>query len=122
MNIKNLLISGIILFLIDMIYISNISKKYGDMIQNIQGSPMKTKMGSGLICYIFLAFGVYYFIIKDNKKSSDAFLLGMIIYGVYNSTAHALIDKFDTKIAITDTIWGGILYYLTTEVYKKLNE
>ena len=122
MNIKNLLVSGIILFLIDMIYISNISKKYGDMIQNIQGSPMKTKMGSGLICYIFLAFGVYYFIIKDNKKSSDAFLLGMIIYGVYNSTAHALIDKFDTKIAITDTIWGGILYYLTTEVYKKLNE
>ena len=122
MNIKNLLISGIILFLIEMIYISNISKKYGDMIQNIQGSPMNTKMGSGLICYIFLAFGVYYFIIKDNKKSSDAFLLGMIIYGVYNSTAHALIDKFDTKIAITDTIWGGILYYLTTEVYKKLNE
>lgn len=122
MNIKNLLVSGIILFLIDMIYISNISKKYGNMIQNIQGSPMKTKMVSAVICYLFLAFGVYYFIIKDNKKSSDAFLLGMIIYGVYNSTAHALIDKFDTKIAITDTIWGGILYYLTTEVYKKLNE
>ena len=92
------------------------------MIQNIQGSVMKSKMGSALICYIFLALGVYYFIIKNNKKSSDAFLLGMIIYGVYNSTAHALLDKFDTKIAITDTIWGGILYYLTTEVYKKLNE
>ena len=122
MNIKNLLVSGIILYLIDMIYISNISKKYGNMIQSIQGSVMKTKMVSAVICYLFLAFGVYYFIIKDNKKSLDAFFLGVVIYGVYNSTAHALLDKFDTKIAITDTIWGGILYYLTTEVYKKLNE
>ena len=122
MNIKNLLVSGIILYLIDMIYISNISKKYGNMIQSIQGSVMKTKMVSAVICYLFLAFGVYYFIIKDSKKSLDAFFLGVIIYGVYNSTAHALLDKFDTKIAITDTIWGGILFYLTTEVYKKLNE
>ena len=122
MNIKNLLVSGIILYLIDMIYISNISKKYGNMIQSIQGSPMKTKMVSAVICYLFLAFGVYYFIIKDSKKSLDAFFLGVVIYGVYNSTAHALLDKFDTKIAITDTIWGGILFYLTTEVYKKLNE
>ena len=122
MNIKNLLVSGIILYLIDMIYISNISKKYGNMIQSIQGSPMKTKMVSAVICYLFLAFGVYYFIIKDSKKSLDAFFLGVVIYGVYNSTAHALLDKFDTKIAITDTIWGGILFYLTTEVYKKLNK
>jgi len=119
MNIKSLVISGIILYLIDMVYISNIKGKYNEMITNIQGSEMKTRILPAIICYIFLIFGVYYFIIKGNRKPIDAFYLGVVIYGVYNSTAYALIDNWSKEIAIMDTIWGGVLFYSTTIICQK---
>lgn len=120
MNIKSLIISGVILFLIDMVYISSVSKKYGIMIQNIQGTKMKTKMIPAGISYLFLILGVYYFIIRQNKKPLDAFYLGVVVYGVYNATAYALIDNWDKKIAVVDTIWGGLLFFLTTLIFQKI--
>ena len=120
MNIKSFIIAGIVLYLLDMVYISNITGKYNDMITNIQGSEMKTKILPAVICYFFLIFGVYYFIIKNKKKPLDAFYLGVVIYGVYNATAYALIDKWSKEIAIMDTLWGGVLFYLTTVICQKI--
>lgn len=120
MNIKSFIIAGIVLYLLDIVYISNITGKYNDMITNIQGSEMKTRILPAVICYFFLIFGVYYFIIKTKKKPLDAFYLGVVIYGVYNTTAYALIDKWSKEIAIMDTVWGGILFYLTTVICQKI--
>ena len=74
---------------------------------------------AGLKLFIFiqslaLIFSLYYFIIKDKKPVIDAFLLGFIIYGVYDATSYAVFKKWSPGLAIVDTLWGGILFSLTT--------
>mgnify|MGYP001228872730 CR=1 FL=1 len=58
---------------------------------------------------ILLVFGLYYFIISQNKKVFDAFLLGLVIYGVYESTNYALLKDWNFSTLVIDTLWGGIL-------------
>ena len=36
------------------------------------------------------------FILKDKKSVFDAFLLGIVIYGVYDTTTHAIFKKWST--------------------------
>lgn len=114
MDIKTVLISGVILFLIDSLFIFIISKFYGNMIENIQKSPMKVRTIPAIICYFLLIFALNYFILKNNSNHFDALFLGWVIYGVYDSTAYAIIDKWDLKMALVDSCWGGILFFLAT--------
>jgi uncharacterized membrane protein len=110
------IITSIILILIDYIYLINISNQFNKMINNIQNEDISVKFTSVILCYIFLIIGINYFIIKDNKTPNESFLLGAIIYGVYATTNYALINNWEPKIALIDTIWGGILFYLTTYI------
>jgi uncharacterized membrane protein len=57
---------------------------------------------------------ITYPIIKPNKSIIEAFLLGLVIYGVYETTNYALLEKWSLKTVIIDTLWGGILFALTT--------
>jgi uncharacterized membrane protein len=67
-------------------------------------------------------FGIHYFIIREKKSLYDAFLLGFIIYAVYETTNLALIKKWSPVIAIIDTLWGGILFTATTFVMYYLSK
>jgi uncharacterized membrane protein len=118
--IKNLIVLSLILLLIDSIFLYFIGSPFKNMIKNIQGTPIKIKLFPAIICYIILIFSLYYFII--NKKSSylDAFFLGFIIYGVYETTNMATINKWNYNIGVIDLIWGGFLFLITTYLYKKI--
>ena len=49
-----------------------------------------------------------------------SFLLGLVTYGVYDFTNLALLSKWQLFTAVTDTLWGGTLFYLTTVLVKKV--
>ena len=83
-------------------------------IKIVQGSDIQMYMYATLLCYIVLVFGLYYFIIKDNRSLIDAFLFGFVIYAVYELTTMALLKKWKIETVIIDTLWGGILFTLTT--------
>ena len=118
--IKNVFLLSAILLIIDMAYLSMISKKFGSMIKDIQGSEMKVRWDSALIVYAFLIFQLYHFILQQEKTEYDAFLLGLTTYGVYDFTSYALLDNYNLPTAIMDTIWGGILYFLTIKIYRSI--
>ena len=71
-----------------------------------------------IICYIFLITGLNYFIIQYNKSPQDAFLLGLIIYGVFETTSLALFSKWSILLGIIDTLWGASLFWLTTLIVQ----
>ena len=96
------------------------SGKFQKMIKNIQGTSLKMSLIPTFICYIFLIFSLYYFIVSKKQKVLDAFLLGLCIYGVYETTNLAIFKKWDPIIGIVDTIWGGILFSLTYFLFKKI--
>lgn len=111
-----LLLSAIIFVVIDFIYLNFTSNYFSNQIKIIQGSPIKMNFLATLLCYIFLIFGINYFIIKPNRSVQDAFLLGLVIYGVYETTNMALFSKWSWLTVFIDTLWGGILFALTTYI------
>ena len=126
MNLKTILVSGIILLAIDVLYISLIGQDYGNMIKHIQGKNMKINPIGAVLCYIIMTLGLNYFILSGkNKKVNElcfkAFILGLLVYGVYETTSYTLLEKWDVKYVLIDTVWGGILFALTTFFVLKLN-
>lgn len=109
-----MLISAILFIVIDMIYLNLMKNYFSKQIQSVQGSPIKMRVLGAAICYIFLIIGLNYFIIKPNRSVSDAFLLGIVIYGVYETTNYALLSKWSMLTVILDTLWGGVLFAVTT--------
>jgi uncharacterized membrane protein len=111
-----LLVSAIIFIVLDFVYLNVIKGYFDNQIKMVQGSPIKINYLGAALCYILLIFGINYFIIKPRKSVSDAFLLGIIIYGVYETTNLALLKNWKILTVIIDTLWGGILFAATTYI------
>lgn len=118
---KELVISALVMLGLDATYISIIKDSYMKQIQNIQTTTPNVNMIAVVICYIIMIFGINYFIIQKNASLLDAFLFGIVIYGVYDATSYALFSKWSAKLAIIDTIWGGILMMTTAYLTYKLS-
>ena len=81
---------------------------------DVQKSNLRLRISGGLACYFFLFLGLFYFIFKDGRSPLEAMVLGLVIYGVFETTSYALLEKWKLKTALIDISWGGILFYLTT--------
>jgi uncharacterized membrane protein len=109
-----LLISAIVFISIDFVYLNTIKDYFMSQIKKVQGTTPTINFLGAALCYIFLIIGINYFIIKPHKSISDAFLLGIVIYGVYETTNYALLKNWSILTVFMDTLWGGILFALTT--------
>jgi len=112
----SLLISAIAFISIDFVYLNLMKGYFFNQIKLIQGSEPKMNFFGAALCYLFLIAGINYFIIKPRKSVNEAFLLGIVIYGVYETTNYALFDKWSLLTVIMDTLWGGILFAATTYI------
>jgi uncharacterized membrane protein len=113
-----LLISAIVFVLIDSMYLNIMKTYFANQIQKVQNSAIVPNYVSVFICYVFLITGLNYFIIKPKRSVQDAFLLGVVIYGVYETTNWATFKNWSYLTVIMDTLWGGILFALTTWIVR----
>lgn len=118
--IKTAFISTFLLVLIDSIYLTYVGNYFNNQIQSIQSSPLKLNLRGALIAYIFLSIGLNYFIVQRREPWYNAFLLGIVIYGVYEGTNYAILKNWSIYTVILDTLWGGILFGLVTYYTYKL--
>lgn len=117
-----MLISAIIFISIDFVYLNVMKGYFNNQIQSVQGSQLKMNYLGAAFCYIFLIVGINYFIIKPHKSVSESFLLGIIIYGVYETTNYALLKNWSILTVIIDTLWGGLLFASTTYIVNLLRK
>jgi len=117
--IIKILIIMLTLASLDFFYLYSMRTIFDKQITEIQGSPISLDFFAGILCYIALGFGLYYFVLREKKPLLDAFLLGMIINAVYETTSKTFFKKWSYKIVVLDTLWGGILFALTTFVLRK---
>ena len=115
-SVREVLISIVALLVLDGIYIYLTHKIFADQIVNVQRVVMTLKPMGALVCYVLLIAGLNYFIIQRNRSIPEAFFLGLVIYGVYDSTNYATLKKCEANVAIMDTLWGGSLFALTTAI------
>jgi uncharacterized membrane protein len=116
----SLLVSAIVFVSLDAVYLNLMKDYFNKQVQDIQGTKIQFNLLAALICYIFLIYGLNYFIIRPRKSVSDAFLLGLVIYGVYETTNWAIFTKWSPLSVIIDTLWGGILFASTTTIVQFL--
>lgn len=118
--LKNVAAITVILLALDFMYISATRNMFEIQIADVQRVALQMRPLGGVLCYILLVIGLYYFIIREHRPVFDAFLLGLVIYGVYESTSYALLKKWKWNIVLMDTLWGGVLFALTTFITYKV--
>ena len=130
MKLKHILISTTTLLLLDILWIYFfMGNKYKIMIKNIQGSDMKVNIIYASIAYILMIIGLNYIVlplldinnITFKNCMTTGFLFGIILYGVYDFTIGAVLNKWDMKLAVIDVIWGGFVYFMSCYILKFIN-
>ena len=112
--LKELLILAIIFTVTDALYLTSVSGYFSSVVKRVQGSPIQLDLTATVLCYVFLVGGLYYFIIRERRSWQEAGLLGVVIYGVYETTTKAILKNWDWLTVFIDTTWGGILFALST--------
>ena len=120
-DVITVLVSAVVLVGVDFFYLSSTSKFFNNIVKNIQGREIQFKMLGAVICYVFLVLGLNYFVLLDKKlgkkeKIFKAFMLGLIIYGVFESTNLAIFTNWTLDALLLDTLWGSILFSITTYI------
>ena len=116
------LLTAIIFVVLDGLYLNLIKDYFNKQIKAIQGSDIKVNIIAVGITYVFLIFGINYFIIQNNRSVKDAALLGLVIYAVYEFTNLSLFKNWTYLTAFIDTIWGAVLFGLTTGIVYKIRD
>jgi len=108
------------MLVLDSIYLKTFSGFFNDVVTKVQGSRIKLNLIGAILCYTLLVFSLNYFIISRKKPLIDAFILGIVIYGVYETTTYAILEKWSPLAVVLDTFWGGLLFTLTTYISYKI--
>ncbi len=119
-DIKNIIIVGVILFLLDFIYLYFNQDWYKRETYRSQKSELKLKIIGVIGRYLAQTLGLYIFILRNKLPLIYSLLYGFIIYGNYIGTNYATITIFDEKLAIVDLIKGGTIMTMTSYIYYKL--
>ena len=113
----------VIQIIIDIIYLKLSASHFNKVVNNIQGSDIKLNYYSAAIVYILMAYALKKFILdtsNSKNKIKDAFILGIIIYGVFDFTNMAILKNWNLYTSIMDMFWGGILFAITIYIERKI--
>ena len=126
----------ILILITDYVWLSTKAPMYQATVHQVQKTPMNVRYMGGLVAYIFVILGLILFtfpMIRANCVKSpncanisnvlkNALIygggLGLVIYGVFNSTNYAIFDKYSISTAIQDTAWGVFLFTFVSVVYQ----
>jgi len=118
--INDIIKLSIIVLSLDSIFLYLIKDLFNTQIYDVQGSAIKINYIGFVLSYVCIIGLLYKFIIKEKKNFKDAFILGLLSYGMYEYTTLALLKNWRIKTTIIDSIWGGILFALSAYLYNKI--
>jgi len=114
-------LTAIVFVVLDGTYLNLVKGYFNKQVKLIQGSDIQMNIVATGLVYVVLIYGLNYFIIKRNKSVQEAALLGFFVYSVYELTNLALFKNWSILTVIIDTLWGTVLFGLTTAIVYKLN-
>lgn len=104
------------LLVLDGIYLGIHSTFFKQVIERIQG-PMQFRMLPAIMVYVYLTLLVYK-LIQYRVSDRDVFLIGACVYGIYEGTNYAIFKGWPPYLFFVDTLWGGLLLYLTVRLNR----
>ena len=109
----NLLKTAAIILLVDVFWIFTAGIYARNMAERIQGAPIRFRIVGAVVVYLFLAY-----MLLETTSNKQAFMYGVSIYAVYDFTNYALLEQYDWKFAVADSLWGGVLFVLARHLLK----
>jgi uncharacterized membrane protein len=137
MCITDLLVLSVIILALDAVFLTLTKDLFARQVMLVQGTAMKVNIPSAAVCYILIVLGLYYFVLRHiivpNATSAAAaiqtmrigdgmkaaFFLGILVYGVYETTTLAILRNWSPMTAVIDTTWGGTLFALSAYLFYK---
>ena len=116
------LISSILILLIDSVYLNLFGGYFANQVKNVQNSSLKLNLTGAALAYLFIIIIFNYFVIGFKMNLSESFLLGLSVYGVYEGTTYAIFKNWSLLSVFSDTIWGGVLFFLTNYIMLLLKK
>lgn len=126
-NFRNFLIVLAVLFFLDLFYLMIIKSTFKYQVHIVQGVPLSVNYIAFILVYLLMAL-LFYMLFIDSCNMSILvkdrylymFLVGILIYGVYELTNKALFSRWTWKVVFMDTVWGGLLFMLTFMISTKI--
>ncbi|MFW6149788.1 MAG: DUF2177 family protein [Atribacterota bacterium] len=115
MFIKLYLIALPVFFIIDMLWLGLVAKKF---YQNQIGFLMKTNINwvAAILFYLLFVLGLVFFVLSPGIAKRNlsymiiaAILYGLITYSTYDLTNLATLKDWPLLITVIDIIWGMVL-------------
>lgn len=115
---------------LDGIWLTINSQMYQTMYSNVQKSSFIVDWKAAMFAYLAIFIMIAFYAVPGVEKAGGSFfdairvagLLGLLTYAVYNFTNLAVLRDYSWKVAILDTLWGGILFTLTSFIVVKLKK
>jgi uncharacterized membrane protein len=123
-TLKTFIIIGLSFLIFDYIFIYLLQKDSWDnqisLIQN--GALPMYRPFFGVVVYLIMIFCVYFLIISPateynyslSKVASNAALLGLAFYGVFDGTNYVMFKDYKMSMALKDTIYGVFVTTITS--------
>jgi uncharacterized membrane protein len=137
MYMSDLVALAVIILALDAVFLTLTKDMFARQVMLVQGTAMKVNIPSAAVCYILIVLGLYYFVLRhiivpnatsvaasiQTMRLGDgiraAFFLGILVYGVYETTTLAILRNWSPMTAVIDTTWGGILFALSAYLFYK---
>jgi uncharacterized membrane protein len=137
MYVTDLIVVAVIILGLDAVFLTLFKDFFARQVMLVQGTAMKVNIASAAVCYVLIVAGLYYFVLRhiivpnatsvaasmQTMRLSDgikaAFFLGILVYGVYETTTLAILKNWSPVTALIDTTWGGTLFALSTYIFYK---
>jgi uncharacterized membrane protein len=88
----------------------SVERFYKPMFENIQNKKWSVRISSAVVVWLLMGLFIALQYQQCPKQPWWAFYLyGLIIYGVYNMTNHAVLRDYSLVVSAIDTLWGSVL-------------
>ncbi len=112
---------------IDLVYLGFIMRWFYDQELNSlarrSGGSMAPRWIAAVIVYLLIPAGIVLFVRPQLGSGSSigtalawGALYGLVVYGVYDFTNRATLDKYSLQLTLADVAWGMVLCGATTAI------
>ena len=107
------IITILLLVAVDLVWLMTAGRLSLKMLEKIQGSPVVMRLWAAAVVYVAMSY-----LVIGAKSLWQAVGIGAASYAVYDFTSLATLKGYDWRLAVADTVWGGILFGVVWQIRR----
>lgn len=117
LNYKKLALLLVALLTLDFLWIGLVLRRpFTSMVERVQHSKMEFNFVGAVAAYVAL-FVLAAVFLPRTTSDFEAFVMGSMVYAVYDGTNLATLKDWDLQVALADTAWGGVLFVVLRRLF-----